>query len=80
MPSTKCPLPLAGLDLAMMLWHTGMERSHDQWQDLLRTVGCKITNVWNNPTGDGAIIEAMLEGRKLNSSAQPHDKCRLFLY
>lgn len=80
LPNVRCPLPLAGLDLAMMFWHTGMERSEDQWQDLLSSEGLKIIKIWNSPGGDGAVIEAMLDEGEVSTSIEQHDRCSLFMY
>ena len=81
LPNIRCPLPLAGLDLAMMFWHTGMERSEDQWHDLLNSEGLKITKIWNNPNGDGAVIEAMLDEEEVVAMAiEQHDRCCFFTY
>ena len=80
LPNTRCPLPLAGLDLAMMFWHTGMERSEDQWHDLLKSEGLEIIKIWNNPNGDGAVIEAMLDEEQAAMTVEQQDRCCLFMY
>lgn len=78
LPSSKCPLPLAGLDFAMMMWHSGMEREEEQWRKILASEGLKLINVYHNPRGDGAVLEAIRDDQLCNKDSQPHDKCRLF--
>lgn len=61
LPNTGAPLEAASLDLAMMTYHSSMERSEQQWRDLLDSAGLQLTRVWPPPgMGDG-IIEAMLK-------------------
>jgi hypothetical protein len=60
LPDVKCPLPQAGLDWGMMFLHSGLERSEQQWRDLLASEGLDIVHVHHEPGGDGAIMEAIV--------------------
>lgn len=60
LPDQGCPLSQAGLDWGMMFLHSGLERSEQQWRDLLASEGLVVTMVHHEPGGDGAIIEAVV--------------------
>ena len=47
-------------DINMMSTTTGMERTKDQWHDLLGSVGLKIVKIWTEDPDSESIIEAML--------------------
>lgn len=52
------PLRQSGLDIAMLLMHSGCQRSESEWRALLRDAGLEVKKVWH-PEGDGdGIIEA----------------------
>lgn len=61
LPDENCPLNMTGLDWGMMYLHSGMERSEQQWRDLLATQGLKVMCVHREEGGDSSIIEAMLD-------------------
>ncbi|KAI9737833.1 MAG: hypothetical protein M1834_009202 [Cirrosporium novae-zelandiae] len=58
LPSTKCPLRAAGLDLGMMTLHSARQRSEKEWQELLEKAGLKVINFWVSPSREG-IVEAI---------------------
>ena len=61
LPNMGAPLFAAGLDLSMMILHSGMERSEKQWRALLEEVGLEIIGIWPPPGNGDAIIEAVLK-------------------
>ncbi|MCJ1314083.1 hypothetical protein MMC25_007763 [Agyrium rufum] len=46
-------------DLTMMASTSSMERTQQQWHDLLTTAGLKIVKIWTNVTAIESIIEAV---------------------
>ena len=52
----------AGLDVSMMTLVCGMERSRQQWHDLLDSVGLRIVDIWALEEGGETLIEADFEG------------------
>lgn len=59
LPNTKCPERALGLDIGMLLLHSGMQRSEKQWDQLLREAGLRVARFWT-PPGDGdGIVEAV---------------------
>lgn len=50
----------AQLDMTMMAFNSGMERTANQWRELLESVGLRVVRIWE-PVEEGAdgIIEAM---------------------
>ncbi|KAK5632317.1 hypothetical protein RRF57_008031 [Xylaria bambusicola] len=51
------------LDITMMIFNGGMERTKSQWEDLMRRAGLKVTRIWNSPQeGADGIVEVMVEG------------------
>lgn len=58
LPDENVPLRQSGLDIAMLLMHSGSQRSELEWRKLLQEAGFDVKNVWK-PDGDGdGIIEA----------------------
>ncbi|KAI1283368.1 putative O-methyltransferase [Xylaria sp. FL0933] len=52
----------AVLDLAMMAFNSGMERTERQWEELAKTAGLKVVKFWSPPQEDGdGIVEIVLE-------------------
>ncbi|KAI2466043.1 putative O-methyltransferase [Annulohypoxylon bovei var. microspora] len=50
------------LDIAMMAFNSGMERSERQWEELLNKAGFDVIKFWLPPQGDAdGIVEAMLK-------------------
>jgi len=66
LPNRGCPKRGALGDIAMMQ-HTGMERSEDQWRQLLLSAGFEILRIWWAELGTTAIIEADLRGEETSS-------------
>ena len=61
-PETQASAYVAMLDLTMMCFNAGMERTERQWRDLLRKVGLEVIKVWPPPEeGSGGIVEAILK-------------------
>jgi exonuclease VII small subunit len=50
----------AQLDMTMMAFNSGMERTAKQWRELLESVGLRVIKVWE-PAEEGAdgIVEAI---------------------
>ncbi|KAJ5717439.1 hypothetical protein N7488_003085 [Penicillium malachiteum] len=48
------------LDLTVMMWFSGMERTRRRWSDLLESVGLRILKFWVREGDDLGIIEAEL--------------------
>jgi O-methyltransferase domain len=51
----------AALDLAMMAFNGGMERSQKQWQQLLETAGLEVVKFWVPEEDADGIVEAVLK-------------------
>ena len=66
LPNRGCQKRGALGDIAMMQ-HTGMERSEDQWRQLLSSVGFEILRIWWAELGTTAIIEADLKDEETSS-------------
>lgn len=62
LPTTGASLLQAGMDINMMVTLGGIERTEDQWTELLAKKGFKILNTMVSPRGDvEGIIEAELQ-------------------
>lgn len=58
LPNDNVPLRQSGLDIAMLVMHSGSQRSEMEWRTLLKDAGFEVKNVWK-PEGDGdGIVEA----------------------
>ena len=57
LPDTGASLSAAGLDLHMMAMHAGMERTREQWTQLLGKAAFHIIKIWDR-YGDKGVIEA----------------------
>lgn len=54
----------AMLDLTMMAFNSGMERTGNQWRELLGRAGFEVVKIWV-PEGEGdadGIVEAVVGG------------------
>ena len=51
----------AGMDIGMMCLMGGMERTRQQWHDLLDSVGLKIADIYELEEGGEGVIEATLD-------------------
>lgn len=61
-PAKNCSSWLAATDINMMTILAGMERTSQQWIDLLKSVDLEVVKIWNSPhDGEEAIIEATLK-------------------
>lgn len=59
LPDVNVPLFQASLDIQMMSIGAGVERSENQWRELLSSAGFEIVNIWRNNPGMEAVIEAV---------------------
>jgi O-methyltransferase domain len=59
LPDVDCPSFFASSDINMMAILAGIERSRQQWLDLLESVGFLKVKFWSTPgfAGDESIIE-----------------------
>jgi hypothetical protein len=53
------PLWQAASDMLLMLNLTGIERTRQQWTDLLESAGLRIVKVWQSRRGRQSVIEAI---------------------
>lgn len=61
-PDTNASLRQSGLDIAMLVLHSGSQRGEAEWSTLLDRAGFKVVKFWH-PPGDGdGIVEAELKG------------------
>ncbi|KAI0530327.1 sterigmatocystin 8-O-methyltransferase [Xylaria digitata] len=61
-PETEASAYMSMLDLTMMCFNAGMERTARQWETLLRRVGLEVIKVWEPPEeGAGGIVEAIVK-------------------
>lgn len=61
-PKTNCGSWFGAADINLMAVLGGMERTQNQWIDLLQSVDLEVVKIWNSPhEGDESIIEAMLK-------------------
>ena len=51
---------IAGCDLVMMSMSAGMERTEQQWSDLLAAAGLKMGDIWTFDEETESVIEAVL--------------------
>ncbi|KAI0818265.1 putative O-methyltransferase [Xylaria sp. FL0064] len=62
MPQEGASTFYAVLDLAMMAFNSGMERTERQWEKLMEKAGLKVVRFWASAQEDGdGIAEAVLE-------------------
>ncbi|OQD70227.1 hypothetical protein PENDEC_c025G00270 [Penicillium decumbens] len=62
---TEASLMQASMDIQMMSIGAGIERSEQQWRDLLHSVGLEISGIWSQSPGMESVIEAVPMGCKL---------------
>lgn len=60
-PDENASLFTTRSDMNMMAMLAAMERSEQQWRDLLGSVGLKILNIWTAEIDSERIIECVLE-------------------
>ena len=63
LPNTEAPLMVSSYDIMMMSIGTGMERTENQWRDLLQSIGLEITKIWTANMFNESIIEAKVSER-----------------
>lgn len=61
LPDTGVDMKCSHLDILMMLYHSGMERSLSQWRALMDSCGLQIVKVWDRPDTDPSILECKLK-------------------
>ena len=49
------------IDMVVMVWCTGVERTRRRWTELLQSVGLVVTNFWLPEGNTKGIIEAELQ-------------------
>lgn len=60
-PDVGATMTHAMLDIAMMVFGGGKERTAQQWRQLLELAGLEVVEIWPGPEGNAAgLIEAML--------------------
>lgn len=59
LPDTETPLMQSSMDIQMMSIGAGMERSKQQWINLLKSVGLEVTGIWSQSPGMESVIEAV---------------------
>lgn len=57
LPETNASVKASHLDILMMLYHSGMERSISQWEALLAECGLELVKVWSRPDTDPCVLE-----------------------
>lgn len=60
-PNTGADPRAASMDVLMMLYVSGMERTLHQWEALLESAGLELVKVWSVDTGYESVIEARLK-------------------
>lgn len=61
LPDTGADLKTSHLDIMMMVYHSGMERTLTQWEMLLDSCGLRIAKVWNRTDTDSSVLECRLK-------------------
>jgi hypothetical protein len=61
-PETGATMTHAMLDIAMMCFGGGKERTAQQWRQLLEAAGLEVIEIWPGPEGTAAgLVEAMVK-------------------
>jgi hypothetical protein len=61
LPNMGAPDRGSSMDILMMMFCSGMERTVRQWQDLLDACGLEFTHVWNTRSDYESVIKAQLK-------------------
>ncbi|KAK5216268.1 hypothetical protein LTR47_009747 [Exophiala xenobiotica] len=61
LPNIGAPDRGSSMDILMMMFCSGMERTVRQWQDLLDACGLEITRIWNTRSDYESVIDAQLK-------------------
>ena len=60
-PNTGAPLRGSSMDLQMMMYVSGIERTRRQWQNLLDACGLEILKIWGGRSDYEQVIEAQVK-------------------
>lgn len=61
LPDMGCDAKTSHLDILMMLYHSGLERTRSQWISLLESCGLTVVKIWTRPDTDSSVIECKLQ-------------------
>ena len=61
MPDRGADMRQASVDMTMYFMPEGIERTADQWKELLEHVGLQIIKIWSDGSGMESVIEAELK-------------------
>jgi hypothetical protein len=61
LPNTKAPIRGSSMDLLMMMFLSGIERTERQWNTLLDRCGLEIVKIWKTRSDYESVIEAKLK-------------------
>ena len=61
-PDTGASLRASSMDLFMLFFCSGIERTRSQWEKLLDACGLEIVKVWGTRSDYEHIIQAQLKG------------------
>ena len=61
LPDIGAPVRGSSMDLLMMLYCSGIERTLSQWEHLLDACGLEIVKVWGTRSDYESVIEARLK-------------------
>jgi hypothetical protein len=59
LPNTKPNPRQLGMDIGMLVLHSGMQRSENQWHGLLGKAGLKVVKFWLAPGEGDGVVEAI---------------------
>ena len=60
-PNTGASVRGASMDILMLLFASGIERTQHQWERLLNSVGLEIVRIWQPKIGEESVIEAKVK-------------------
>jgi hypothetical protein len=61
LPNTKAPIRGSSMDLLMMMFLSGIERTERQWNTLLDRCSLEIVKIWKTRSDYESVIEAKLK-------------------
>jgi hypothetical protein len=61
LPNTRAPIRGSSMDLLMMMFLSGIERTERQWNTLLDRCGLEIVKRWKTRSDYESVIEAKLK-------------------
>ena len=59
LPNTDCNPRAVGLDIGMMVLHSGLQRNEKEWEELLAAAGLQVVRFWIPPADGDGVIEAV---------------------